>query len=314
MSGQGKIDDLIDELYPTAAAAKGITPPISESTPAHAQGGHSFDDEDDSVSPVGTSQVTHTVNTAVSKPAVPWPSLPPNLAPSVHCGVGTFTLTSYASPTAIREQQRLMHLDPSQLRSAVACRPSHHGADDDGGRWCPYMRCRHCDHPVVRLQGAYWTAPVAPTSASSDNVADAPQSTRQRKQHAFDDSDDDITPPSSSASPASGADGASSRSPAAVVGSNDMYMQMRYHYPDFSAFPVTALRRLTDTAGESAVAAYCCQCTWVSVLEPKLTMPCAGHGVPPAAVPTQPSSAGVYPPPSSSSGVQWACKGHIACA
>jgi hypothetical protein len=342
------IDALISELYPGDAAAQRSFPRTSGAVAAPEAKAHSFDDDDDSTAQPAFTAPARSVpsggGTAVPTAAVPWPTLPPGLAPGPLCPAGTVTLTSFASDAAIREQRRLLHLNPSQLGNAQVSRPQRPGLDDDGGRWCPYLRCRHCDHVVVRFQGAYWSRGLVPLSskrgASPDDQTPAaspyqaiaagsppkPAETETaNKAHSFDeDTDEEVSPPRDNSSNAAASapptatlptDGNSSPSsvgaPMAPRDDAAMYMLMRYHYPDFGAFPADVLVRASDVHRQTAYAAYCCQCTWVSALEPtvRVLAPALGGPTP---LPDQPTVASVTQaePTSRPVGIQWVCKGH----
>lgn len=52
-------------------------------------------------------------------------------------------------------------------------------------------------------------------------------------------------------------------------GALDLYLAMRYHYPDWAAFPPNVLDRDPCRAGSGVrtAAAYCCQCSWFTVVD-----------------------------------------------
>lgn len=88
-------------------------------------------------------------------------------------------------------------------------------------------------------------------------------------------------------------------------GSKDLYLDMRYHYPDWSAFPTTVLAPCSEVG--TTAAAYCCQCSWFSVYgagscivdAPLLLAP---HGSRITSNRQSLSSGKTYP--------RWVCKGH----
>ena len=233
--------------------------------------------------------------------------------------------------------------------------PDELGDDDNGDTCCPYLLCGKCDHVVVRLQHAYFSRRQKVTAAHKAKLvaekdtkkADDEQEGGGKEAPAkackksYDDWDDDSpdhhhghgsgAPPIPTASPASGGGGAS---PAAASLTEEvelddaaMYIQCRYHYPDFGAFPPGILRRtsrapaaaggqgVTDESAPTS-AAYCCQCAYVSVALPSgITLQSARGAKTVATPPTDGATAlqGKFPGFASCdlSDVKWECRGHL---
>jgi hypothetical protein len=297
------IDELISELYPEEQRKQAPTTDSLAEQSAVAST-HNFDASDDEAASKGpTAAGAHS---APHRRVVPWPTLPPTLKPSPACPGGTMTLASRVSVEAAREQQRLLYLNQAQLLKPAVCRPQYVGQDDDGGAWCPYLRCRHCDHVVVRKEGFYWSRGLAPLTDCPEVKAVAKP--KLSAAHSFDDSDsgdDDVM--TAQASPAT---------PGSLQRPRDddaMYILMRYHYPDFSAFPDDVLVKeqtapsRPSAAAEPSAAAYCCQCTWVSVVDIQWRVPTAAVGGP-VQLPSRPSQ--LKPEPTSRASTSWVCKGH----
>lgn len=327
------IDDLINELYPAKRSATQATPDIAGAAAGADKFSHSFDDDSPRAgaapnSAAPKSNAGTTVARAGTSAAVPWPTLPPNIGPTLHCGGTEVTLTCHVSEAARREQRRLLHLTPAQLGSPTQCRPPRAGLDDDGGRWCPYVRCAHCGHVVVRMEGAYWTRGAAeqrrstgssPVQQNGGAPPTAAQASPTGNAHSFDD-DTDEEDSAPAPAPAAGQTAAPSPPPGAKERDDEaMYMLMRYHYPDFAAFPRDVIVHVGPSTpagcpaapGVAAAAAYCCQCSWVSVFEPALRVAAPMVGTGPVKLPPQPSAPTAVPVPTSKpAGVQWVCRGH----
>jgi hypothetical protein len=340
------IDDLLDELYPAGEkplerksswdepattnagskpapqeqqpeparkpAPKPSAPPVAAPAPMSQGGGFDDSDEDD-----GGAQK--------SRRAAPWPVIPhEDLRGGRRCPARTARLTSYMSAKAMAQQHR--RLFPASPAGRVARSPAAptagqsagalngNASDDDGSRYCPYLQCLKCDYAVVSLPNAYWsnqTAAKQPSPAPPAASSSAPP--KAAESDNWDDSDDDAgeAPQPSTQNGQQGAPSAPGGVPTTRT-AEDMYMLMRYHYPDFGAFPPGVVVRLSNdvAAAGAASMAYCCQCTWVSATDAVVTVGSGGEqGEQSAAL--HPALA-TLPLPSSApmNKVEWECKGH----
>ena len=232
-------------LAPVVRPAMSSSPSIASTPGAKAK--HDWDAEDDDGSKGATSSKA-TISAAAGAT-----SSPAREAPSRRAGV------------TARSPPQLPTIPSTGLVTRCPMWQCTLSAQPTAG--CPYIRCQHCDHVVVRKVGVAFAGLFATEPL-------------QRKA-SFSKTGNSVPPPPQDAVEGAAVgggglslrklitDGVASQGQEISRHADAMYVQVRNHYPDWTAFDPAALVSIAATTQSGCdvpfvVASYFCQCSWLT--------------------------------------------------